>query len=230
MNTVAWVLILAAVLVGRAVYKGRVLNMGEDLSDAFLALVSSDTEKLKEVLDRTGDSNTASAADLNIYQNSMDAFVGPGVETAKGVGSLLDQLENRANSSVALAAVILGSKAKGYRWGGSGPSYYDCSGLMWAAMKLAKVYSGSRFSTSDFERMTGKVYTRVSTPQTDDIVLWPLRVPYVTGHMGVVTGADKFYSARSVRSGIGESSISTFRSYKPQYYRRYGYKSPDGGS
>lgn len=228
MNTVAWVLILAAVLMGRAVYKGRVLNIGEDLSDAFLALVSSDTEKLKDVLARTGDTNTASTADLNIYQNSMNAFVGPGVDVAKGAGSLIDQLESKANSSVGLAAVILGSKAKGYRWGASGPDYYDCSGLMWAAMKLAKVYSGSRFSTADFERLTKKVYTRVSSPQPDDIVLWPLRVPYVTGHMGVVTGTDKFYSARSLRSGIGESAISTFRSYKPVYLRRYGYKSPDG--
>lgn len=228
MNTVAWVLILVAILMGRAVYKGRVLNMGEDLSDAFLALVSSDTAKLQEVLARTGDSNTASAADFSIYQPAMNAIAGPAIGVAKGAGSLIDQLESKANSSVALAAVILGAKAKGYRWGASGPDYYDCSGLMWAAMKLAKVYSGNRFSTSDVERMTKKVYKRVSSPQVDDIVLWPLKVPYVTGHMGVVTGNDSFYSARSLRTGIGESPISTFRSYKPVYLRRYGYKSPDG--
>lgn len=227
MNTFGWVLILAAIVIARAVYKGRVFNLGEDMSDAFLALVSNDKDKLAEVLSRTGESNSSSLANLSIFQPALDSIGGPAIATAKGAGQLVDELERKANASVALAAIILGEKAKGYRWGASGPDYYDCSGLMWAAMKLAKVYSGRRFSTSDFERLTKGTYTRVTSPQVDDIVLWPLRVPYVTGHMGVVTGADKFYSARSVRSGIGESSISTFRSNKPLYFRRSGFKSPD---
>lgn len=228
MNTFAWILILTALLLGRAVYKGRVFNIGEDLSDAFLALVNSDTAKLQEVLSRTGDSNTAIGADLTLYQTSLDMIGGPAAATAKGVGGLIDSFEKNANQSVALAAVILGERAKGYRWGATGPDYYDCSGLMWAAMKLAKVYTGRRFSTSDFERLTKSVYTRVSTPQVEDIVLWPFKVPYSTGHMGIVSGPDTFYSARSVKTGIGESKISTFRSYKPIYFRRYSFPSPDG--
>lgn len=229
MNTLAWILILAAVLMGRAVYKGRVLNMGEDLSDAFLALISSDTAKLKEVLDRVGDSNTAVGADLSIYQPAMDAIGGTAINVAKGMEQGLDEFVARANTSVALAAIILGSKAKGYRWGAAGPTYYDCSGLMWAAMRLAKAYTGARFTTDSFAKMTKDTYTRVSSPQVEDIVLWPFRVPYTTGHMGIVTGPDSFYSARSVRSGIGETKISTFRKDTPQYYRRTRFPSPDRG-
>lgn len=229
MNTLAWVLILAALLVVHAVYRGRVFNMGEDLSDAFIALVSSDTAGLKEVMERRGDSTTASAANLSLFQPSLESVAGPGIGIAKGIGQGLDEFERKANASVSLAAVLLGEKAKGYRWGASGPDYYDCSGLIWQAMKLTKVYTGKRFTTSNFVSATKGIYTRVDSPQVDDIVLWPLRIPYATGHMGVVTGPDKFYSARSVRSGIGESPIKSFRSHAPQYYRRSGFKHPDAG-
>lgn len=229
MNTLAWVLIFVAILMVRAVYKGRVLNMGEDLSDAFLAVINSDTGKLKEVLSRVGDSNTASGVDISIFQPSLDAIGKPAIGVARGAGDLINELEARANTSVGLAAVMLGSKAKGYRWGASGPDYYDCSGLMWAAMKLAKVYSGSRFNTASFEGQLKGTYARVSSsPEIEDIVLWPLRIPYATGHMGIVTGPDKFYSARSLKSGIGESTISSFRSYKPIVLRRVKFPSPDG--
>lgn len=228
MNTIAWILVLVSVLLGRAVYKGRVLNIGEDLSDAFLALISSDTEKLKDVLSRTGESNTAIGANLNIFQNSLDAIGGPAVGIAQGIDKGLGSIQNKANASVALAAIMLGERAKGYRWGATGPDYYDCSGLMWAAMKLAKVYNGKRFNTADFERFTKDVYKRVDTAQVEDIVLWPFKVPYSTGHIGVVTGTDRFYSARSVKSGIGETSISKFRSYQPIIFRRYSFPHPDG--
>lgn len=227
MNTLAWILILTAILMTRAVYKGRVLNMGEDLSDAFLALISNDTGKLKEVLDRVGDSNTAVTTNLSLYQPTLEAIGGTAIGVAQGAGHLISELEARANTSVALASVMLGSKAKGYRWGAAGPDYYDCSGLMWAAMRLSKVYTGSRFTTATFASKCKDTYARVESPQVEDIAVWPLRVPYATGHMGVVTGADKFYSARSVRSGIGESKLSTFRSYQPLYYRRTRFPSPD---
>lgn len=225
MNTLGWVLILIAVLMARAVYKGRVMNMGQDLSDAFLALVSSDTAQLKEVLSRTGDSNTPSVADFSQWVD-LSKQVAPAVAVGNGVGSMVDQMEAKMNSSLVLAAAILGSKAKGYRWAANGPDYYDCSGLMWQAMKLAHLYSGTRYNTDSFPKLAANNYYRVTgAAQLDDVVLWPLRVPYASGHMGVVTGTDKFYSARSIRTGLGESTISTFRSYQPIYFRhKYGSK------
>lgn len=230
MNTLAWILILAAALMARAVYKGRVLNIGEDLSDAFLALIKNDTAELKEVLSREGDSRTASQSDLSLFSPAFNAIGGTAGAIAGGIDGSLNELERRANSSVALAAVVLGGKAKGYRWGANGPDYYDCSGLMWAAMKLTKVFTGSRFNTATFASALKGTYAKVNdAPQLEDIVLWPLRVPYATGHMGVVVGKDNFYSARSVKSGIGEAKISTFRSYPPIVYRRTRFTSPDAG-
>lgn len=60
MNTLAWVLILGAILIMRSIYKGRLLNIGEDLSDGFLAFVTGDNKKFTEVMSRTGDSATPS--------------------------------------------------------------------------------------------------------------------------------------------------------------------------
>lgn len=58
MNTLAWILILSAIILARAVMKGRVMNIGEDLSDAFLALVRGESKDLEEVFARTGDGIT----------------------------------------------------------------------------------------------------------------------------------------------------------------------------
>lgn len=62
MNTVAWLLILGALLLIRQVFKGRVMNLGEDLSDSFLAILQGDADGLTEVLSRTGEATTVSEA------------------------------------------------------------------------------------------------------------------------------------------------------------------------
>lgn len=55
MNTIGWLLILGGFLLGRAVIRGRVMNLGEDLSDALLAIVRGDTKEFTAVLNRTGE-------------------------------------------------------------------------------------------------------------------------------------------------------------------------------
>lgn len=61
MNTLAWVFILASLVIARSVAKGRVFNITEDLSDAFKALLTGDQTSFGEVLGRTGASATASS-------------------------------------------------------------------------------------------------------------------------------------------------------------------------
>lgn len=189
MSTIGWLLILFGTLFARAAIKGRASHIGGDLSDAFIATVSGDTKGLMEVFARTGDPDVASAVE----------------DTTPTAGS-------KDSSALVTAARDLGGKAKGYLWGATGPNYYDCSGLMWAAMKQTGQYTGSRFYTGTFVHLLGSKAVKVDTPKVGDIVLWPLH------HMGVYTGPDKFYSARSVRSGIGESKISTFGLGVPSYY------------
>ncbi len=55
MNTIGWILILAGIWLGRAVVRGRVTNVGEDLSDAALAIVRGDTKGFTEVMNRVGE-------------------------------------------------------------------------------------------------------------------------------------------------------------------------------
>ncbi len=81
MNTLGWVLILVALLLMRPVYKGRVMNLGEDLSDGFLALVRGDTADLTEVLARTGEGATPAVGATGsliggVAANAAEAVVG----------------------------------------------------------------------------------------------------------------------------------------------------------
>lgn len=55
MNTLGWIFILAGLMVVRSVYKGRIKEIGVDLSDGFLAFVQGDVKGLQGVLARTGE-------------------------------------------------------------------------------------------------------------------------------------------------------------------------------
>jgi hypothetical protein len=199
-NTLAWVLILSALLMMRQVAKGRVLNIGEDLSDAFLAGVAGDSDGVLSVLNRTGDSASVSG-------------IGPST-IAPWTGSAKGHEDGSANLNSTV--ISLGSQAKGYRLGATGPTWYDCSGLVYRAVQKFG-YKGSRFTTDDVMNKPGFKKITKEEATTGDIVLWP------THHMGVINdpSAGTFYSARNPRSGIGIAKIKGFRSEDPVYVRYY---------
>jgi cell wall-associated NlpC family hydrolase len=224
-NTIAWLFILIGALIARQVSKGRVNNIREDLSDAFLALVSGDTTELTAVLARTGEAAEPTTADLAVYKLTEGVTEGvttASVSIAEGVGKSFQTLQDGI-TGITMAAVILGEKAKGYKWTATGPDYYDCSGLVWRACQ-ANGFTGPRFTTADIGLR--KQFKKISPPGTqgpgvtvadlNDIVVWP------THHMGVITRPGMFYSARSVKTGIGESKIAGFRGSDPVYYRYVG--------
>jgi cell wall-associated NlpC family hydrolase len=98
--------------------------------------------------------------------------------------------------------------------GATGPSAYDCSGIVWRAMKNLNMYSGPRFTTATFEIQCSEFITRVDTPAVNDVVLWR------SGHMGVYSGNGQVYAAKSSRSGIGfQSATDPIRGSRPIYYR-----------
>lgn len=189
MSTVGWFLILAALLIVRQVAHGRVLNLGEDISDMFTALVTGNTAEFTAVLARTGDSATSTVA------ASSTAATG-------AVGA--------APASLLAAAMKRGKAAKGYVFGATGPTYYDCSGLVWRACQDCG-YTGNRFTT--FTIQSHSEFSRTDSPQVNDIVLWP------THHMGVMSGAGTFYSARNPKAGITDAKIDSFRKEPPVYLR-----------
>lgn len=193
MRTLGYLFIIIGVFIARAVIAGRATHVTKDMSDGFLALVRGDTDAFGEVLTRKGDELTASTADLNKYNATAPNATNP-----------------TPNTGILAAALKRGTAAKGYRWTATGPDYYDCSGLMWRACQDVGVYNGPRFTTYDVSNI--KNFSKVTTPVVNDLVVWP------TSHMGVVSGDDQYYSARSRKSGIGYAKISAHPG-KPVYLR-----------
>ena len=203
MNVLAIVLILIGILVMDLARRGRITHLGDDLPDAFLAFFRQDADAFGEVISRHGDDATAS-------ETAWRDIGGSVADTLTDVASK----SRTASTGLAAECIKLGSAAKGYKWTATGPDYYDCSGLIWRACTNLGIYSGPRFTTYTIGALS--TFVRVTSPAVNDIVVWPTR------HMGVVTGPDKFYSARSRRTGIGYGTISTWARSSPVYYRPKG--------
>jgi cell wall-associated NlpC family hydrolase len=203
MSTIAWLLILSAVLILRAVAKGRALDLPQDLGDAFQAFINGDYDSLAEVAGRTGDTATVSQASST--------------EVSDAISNTLSQVQKSLNQNVAYWAYQLGKAAKGYRFNTAGPAYYDCSGLMYRAVQKVG-YTGPRFWTGSVALMPGmhklaSTGMGISQVTTGDLVVWPGH------HMGVVVGVDRFYSALNPKAGIAERKITGFRKESPIYLR-----------
>lgn len=211
MPSLGYALIIVGVLLARQVMVGRATNTGEDLRDAALGFLAGDVGKVRDAFSRRG-GGVAGVVD------SSSSY--PDVQTG-GSGSTL-------GIAVMNAAIARGSKAKGYIWGTTGPDYYDCSGLIWRACQDAGVYRGPRFTSSSYIAVMGvprgnpitggkfAISERVTTPAAGDIILWQEK------HIGVATGVDAYYSARSPSKGIGGASISGDAGYfgtQPLVYR-----------
>lgn len=181
----------------RQVAIGRAPETADDARDFFAAVFSGDLEAARTVAKQRGTN----------------------VGDVTGAGSALGSAVGSVTGSTALLseAMRIGSAAKGYRLGSTGPDYFDCSGLVWRAMMNVGMRH-PRFTTASFTLVVPEA-KRVDSPQVGDIVNWAGK------HMGIVSGPDRFYSALSPDSGITDAPISTTRVGKPavidtpKYYR-----------
>lgn len=125
------------------------------------------------------------------------------------VGGKLNDGGATANSKLVSEMMKLG-EGKPYVWGATGPSAYDCSGLVMAAAKKLGVdlphYSGSQFNAT----------VPVSHPQPGDLVFFGHGG---SAHVGGYMGKDTYYSAQSPSAGIGVGKISAVHE-GPVSYRR----------
>ena len=201
MTPFGYLFILAGAFLIRQTIVGRARDIPTDGKDAFTSLLSADWTEFGAVLARRGE-NVSVESDSSSGSDSTDT---------SGVGS-----GTIVSGSYAATVVSLGKAARGYVLGGTGPSYYDCSGLLWKAAYKLGIYKGNRFTTSTFTGIAKTWCSEQSSPNIGDIILW-------TGkHMGVCTGEDQMFSARSPSKGIGYSSISGDSSYfgsQPTYWR-----------
>ena len=193
MNTLGWLLILTASLLVHSVVKGRnITSIPTDLTDLFTAATTGDQKAMAEIFSRTGDTNNPSPV------GDVAAPIGTEATSTVTGGNLLEEIRR------------LSSGAK-YVWGGTGPTGYDCSGLVWRGMLNLHQYNGPRFTTLTFSTMARSAITNVSGGTVGDVVVW-------TDHMGVVDGRNSMFSALSPTAGIGSSSISGHGG-SPSYYR-----------
>jgi cell wall-associated NlpC family hydrolase len=198
----------------RQVVTGRVKETPQDIRDITLAMLNGDFNGLKDTLSQRG-KNVSPDVSATVAGGTSGETARAGLQTAPITGDLLAK------------AVELGQAAKGYRLGATGPDYYDCSGLVWRAMRDLKIYNGPRFTTKSFVAQMGNTVSKVSNPIIGDIVLWPGK------HMGIVAGNGKMYSAMSPANGIGYGSIDGSNASiggTPVYYRLSSIKSAMGNT
>ena len=189
-------LIVFGAFVVREVIVGRAKETPTDLKDAATALLSGDTAGFGSVMARRG-SNTSDVA-------ASGGVDGPSPNGAATSGSA---------NALAAECMRLGSAAKGYVLGATGPTYYDCSGLVWKACFNLGIYKGRRFTTATFSQVAPQFAKRITTVagdphsglnvQAGDIVIW-----VAGGHMGVMLNSTDFYSARSPAKGIGSAPLA----------------------
>ena len=201
MDTIAVLMVFSGALLIRQTAKGRARDILTDAGDFITAALSGDYESLSEIAARPP-SETSSADSGS--SGSSTGTVAP--DASPSGAAVLDAARTR------------GAKAT-YGWGKTGPSEYDCSGLVWRSMQDVG-YQVGRFTTSTFGVMVAgpglaKKLGADDAPQVGDLVLW-------TGkHIGIVSGSDLYYSALNEESGIKETSIKGMGG-APVYYRLTG--------
>lgn len=202
MTTIAWFFILLAALLVRGVAKGRVTELPGDLRDMLIAALRGDTEALKEASGRSGDGLQATTATVDVTATAPSG----GKAFAAGKGASL------------LAKAKQLGQGRSYVWGGTFANGKggDCSGLVWRAGKDLGLWTVGRFTTFTFPSAMKAYVTVVTDPQPGDIAVW--QRGGVKGHMGIVSGPGRFYSALSRSSGIKDAPISAI-SGRLTFYR-----------
>lgn len=207
MPTVGLVILVLGVAVIRQVLVGRAKQTPSDFKDATIALLNGDSAGVATVMQRRG-SNTDTGAESESALGSVDGTSSSGSAPV---------VPSSGRTALAAECVRLGSNAKGYRLGATGPDYYDCSGLVWRACLNLGIYKGPRFTTRTFTFVAPKFATRINAPEPGCIVIW-----VAAGHMGIMLNENAFYSARSPEKGIGSANLIddiTYFGSTPMYWR-----------
>ena len=155
MKTIGWLLILIGIFILMRVSKGRsyseiIKDSGDFLRGALTGLTDyQESQKImSEVLARTGHTND----DVTVNASNNTAAPSPDRSSiAPSGGEMNVTMENSASNkglAVLNAAKQLAAGAN-YRYilGSQGPNAYDCSSLIWAAMRKTGMFNGARFTT-----------------------------------------------------------------------------------
>jgi cell wall-associated NlpC family hydrolase len=115
----------------------------------------------------------------------------------------------------------LGNSARGYSEtldGGTGPQYYDCSGLIQKALTALGVQGFPRDTQEQWNWLQSKGTAHAGPPGKNQLAIGDLVYAtfagdnMVPGHVGVYVGGGQMYSAEDPAAGIGLSSLASWES------------------
>lgn len=107
------------------------------------------------------------------------------------------------NAKGLLKAVEKYGEGHKYVWGATGPSTFDCSGLVMYALKHAYGINYPHFSGSQYS-MTSHISRNEA--RMGDLVFWG---PGGSDHVGVYAGGNKYFSAESPAQGIHMNTLNS---------------------
>lgn len=158
-------------------YTNDIKSHGSDLNKGTTALGSNSSTKFG-----------------NPWSNAMWGVINHAIDSGDG-GSI--------NATGLLKAVERYGEGHRYVWGATGPSTFDCSGLVKYALKKAYGIDYPHFSGSQYA-MTQHISK--SQAHMGDLVFWGHNGG---DHVGVYAGGDKYFSAESPSQGIHMNTLSS---------------------
>ncbi|MEU6866104.1 NlpC/P60 family protein [Streptomyces sp. NPDC046876] len=150
-------------------------------------------KKAKEEADRKAEAEraTRNAARTTLQNASASGEMGEGTVTAPATGS-----------AAAIVNFVRAQVGKAYISGATGPSAYDCSGLVQAAYRKAGI-SLPRVSQDQSAEGTS---VSLSALQPGDVLYWGSRGSAY--HVAIYVGGGKFVGAQNPSTGIVERNLS----------------------
>lgn len=137
------------------------------------------------------------------------------------INKQIDSDGGSINAKGLLKAVEKYGEGHKYVWGATGPSTFDCSGLVMYALKHAYGINYPHFSGSQYS-MTSHISRNEA--RMGDLVFWG---PGGSDHVGVYAGGNKYFSAESPAQGIHMNTLnSVVGKGKPLFGRVKGMPSP----
>lgn len=161
-------------------------------------------KQAKEEADRKAEAERAnrSTARSSLQNNSAPSSSSKGSSqgsSSQGSGTVTAPATGSAAAIVNFARAQVG---KAYVMGGTGPSSFDCSGLVQAAYRQAGI---SLPRMSQAQSTAGKSVS-LSALQPGDILYWGSKGSAY--HVAVYVGGGKFVGAQNSKTGIVERSLS----------------------
>ncbi|MFE6837978.1 MULTISPECIES: C40 family peptidase [unclassified Streptomyces] len=159
---------------------------------------ADEEKKEKEEADRKAEAERATRSTARTSLNSTSAS-GSGSGSSLGTGTVTAPATGSAAAIVNFARAQVG---KAYVMGGTGPSSFDCSGLVQAAYRQAGI-SLPRMSQAQSSAGTS---VSLNALQPGDILYWGSKGSAY--HVAIYVGGGKFVGAQNPSTGIVERNLS----------------------